>query len=80
MTIDKIIHTHELLAKQLKNALSTMEKKDDLPQIRQAILENQSHCPHFDSYYNWAIVDETCPYCGKKLQTGGYVNNIIWSD
>ena len=22
---------------------------------------------HFDSNYNWAITNEKCPYCGKKL-------------
>lgn len=80
MKIEDIIQTHDLLARQLKNALSTMNKKDEIPIIHQKILENQSHCPHFDSNYNWAIVNETCPYCGKHLATGGYVKNMIWSD
>lgn len=67
MNINEVIQTHELLEKQLKEALSTMDKKDSIPKIRKLILENQQQCPHFDNNYNWAIIDETCPYCGKRL-------------
>lgn len=67
MNMDEIIQTHESLEQQLKIAVSTMEKKDTIRDIRARMIENQNRCPHFDSNYNWAITNEKCPYCGKKL-------------
>lgn len=67
MNIDKIIENYAHLNEQLKQALSTMERKDDVQKIRLKIKENQNNCPHASSKYNWAIIDERCPYCGKKL-------------
>lgn len=67
MTIEQIIHNKESLNTQLKLALSTMEKKNTINEIKLAIKENQNMCPHFDSNYNWAIIDDICPYCGKKI-------------
>ena len=66
MNIDNIIHDKEVLDEALKNALSTMERKDDVKEIRFKLLELQNQCPHF-SDYNWAMIDGVCPYCGKKL-------------
>lgn len=65
--IKKIIDTKSNLELQLKMALSTMEKKDDIRKIYQQIEANQMRCPHQgDSQYNFTWVDDTCPYCGKK--------------
>lgn len=64
--IEEIIMERERLDKELKVALSTMEKKETIKKIKDQIKENQSRCPHFDAEYNFAWVDDTCPYCGKK--------------
>lgn len=64
MNINDIITTREELDNQLKMALSTMERKDTIQKIRLDILKNQRRCPHFSNQYNWAIIDDTCPYCG----------------
>lgn len=64
MNIEQIISTKELLEQELKSALSNMEKKDTIYKIRQAILKNQSECPHYSTKYNWVHIDK-CPYCGK---------------
>ena len=66
MNIDDIIATKERLNNELRVALATMEKKDTIRQIKQAIEENQMLCPHFSMKYNWASKFGTCPYCGKN--------------
>ena len=66
--IDDIIHTYQALNQELKQALSTMERKDNIYQIRARIIENQKRCPHFDNNYNWTIIDGKCPYCGFNLK------------
>ena len=65
--IDKIIKTKNQLDKELKLALSTMNKTDAVRELFEKIKANQLNCPHYSDKYNWAIVDEVCPYCGKKL-------------
>lgn len=67
MSIEKIIENRERLDKELRFALSTMERKDTIAKIRLDILKNQKACPHFDNKYNWAVVDGICPYCGFQL-------------
>ena len=42
MNIDDIIATKERLNNELRVALATMEKKDTIRQIKQAIEENQN--------------------------------------
>jgi len=69
--IDDIINTRNRLNKELRMALSTMEKKDTIQKIKLEIMNNQKRCPHFSANYNWAIVDDTCPYCGMHFATGG---------
>ena len=64
--IQDIIAEKERLDKALKVALSTMEKKDTIQEIKSKMRINQSRCPHFDNKYNFVWVDDTCPYCGKK--------------
>lgn len=70
MNIDEIILKNKQLHKQLTYALATMELKDNIRQIREQILENQKHCPHSDSNYNWEIKNNTCPYCGFVFGKG----------
>ena len=65
--IDTIIKQHDTLEHQLNLALATMERKSKIYEIRTAILENQNLCPHFSEKYNWPIIDNICPYCGRKL-------------
>lgn len=73
MNIEEIIGNNARLNKELHIALSTMEKKDTIKLIREQIIENQKHCPHFDNKYNWAIIEDTCPYCGFHFSAeGGY--------
>ena len=64
--IEDIMATKEKLEKELAIALSTMEKKDTINEIKAKMRINQSKCPHFSSKYNFVWVDDTCPYCGKK--------------
>lgn len=71
--IDDIIATHEKLERELRMALATMERSDKVFEIKKQIIANQSKCPHFDNNYNWAITNDTCPYCGMHFVTGGIV-------
>ena len=81
MRIDDIILTHEQLNKELRMALSTMERKDTIQKIKLAIIDNQRHCPHTSSKYNWEITNDTCPYCGFHFSTGGiYQNRLNWEE
>lgn len=75
MRIDDIIQTREQLNKELRMALSTMERKDTIQKIKLAIIDNQKHCPHASAKYNWEITNDTCPYCGFHFSTGG-----IWRE
>ena len=70
MTIDDIISTNEKLARELRVALSTMERSDKIAEIRTKIIDNQKHCPHFSSRYNWTIANNVCPYCGFHFDNG----------
>lgn len=81
MRIDDIIQTREQLNKDLKIALSTMERKDTIEKIKLAIINNQKHCPHTSSKYNWEITNDTCPYCGFHFNTGGiYQDRLNWEE
>ena len=51
MNIDEIITTRERLNKELRIALSTMERSDKVYKIKKEIIENQKACPHFSSKY-----------------------------
>ena len=74
MTMEEVITTREQLNRELRMALSTMERSDRVFDIKKKIIENQAHCPHFSDKYNWAIIDDTCPYCGLHFATGGISN------
>ena len=67
MNIDEIIATHQQLDAELRIALSTMERKDDIKEIRKKIQANQESCPHYSNKYNFICEDNKCPYCGKTL-------------
>lgn len=65
--IDIIMAHRADLDAQLKTALSTMDLKTNIFEIREAIKENQKNCPHFSDKYNFTVVDGICPYCGAKI-------------
>ena len=75
MNINEIIQTREQLNNKLRSALSTMERSNKIFEIKKEMIENQKRCPHFDHNYNWAIVDDTCPYCGFHFSAGGISND-----
>ena len=62
--IMNIVARRERLDKELRMALATMERSDKIEEIRKQQIANQMSCPHFSTEFNWAIVDDTCPYCG----------------
>lgn len=79
MNIDDIIQTREQLNRELRMALSTMERKDTIEKIKLAMIDNQKHCPHASTKYNWEITNNTCPYCGFHFNTGGlYQDGLNW--
>lgn len=67
MDINNIKVKYETLNKELKQALSRMEKTDRVFIIREAIKDLQSLCPHNNGNYDFSTTDE-CPYCGKKFK------------
>lgn len=68
MNIEEIISRKTQLEHELKVALATMEKKDTIYKIKNQIAKNQNNCPHFSDKYNLTIVNNICPYCGKKME------------
>jgi len=64
--IDQIIDTKNKLNRELQVALSSMEKKNDVKDIREKIRLNQAHCPHYSKKYNFTWDGNTCPYCGQE--------------
>lgn len=68
MTMDQIIQKHMELSHELTIALSTMERKSVIYELRKELREIQNICPHFSHEHNFAMVDGHCPYCGKNLE------------
>lgn len=66
MTIKEIIDKTDVLCYNIKVAAATMEKKDELFNMRKELKEIQTMCPHVSAEYNWAVINDTCPYCKKK--------------
>ena len=66
MTIKEIIDKTDELCYNIKVAAATMEKKDELFELRRQLQEIQSNCPHVSQEYNWAVDNDTCPYCKKR--------------
>lgn len=53
MNIEQIVRNREILDKELRRALSSMEKKDTIFEIRKKIKDNQDACPHFNAVLNF---------------------------
>ena len=67
MDINEIKTKYQNLNLDLRQALSTMEKKDSVILIRQQIEELQQLCPHkINDTYDFSHSSQ-CPYCGKKF-------------
>jgi len=67
MGIDTIKEQYHELSKELKKALSTMQRTDRVFAIRDEIKELQNMCPHNNGNYDFSDTDE-CPYCGKRFK------------
>ena len=67
MTIEEIMNLRESLERQLILALSNMERKDKIFQIKEELLSLQKQCPHYSAEHSFAIIDGKCPYCGRKI-------------
>ena len=68
MNMDQIIQKHGELSHKLNIALSTMERKSVIYELRKELRELQNICPHFSLEHSFAIIEGHCPYCGKKLE------------
>lgn len=66
MDINSIKVKYDTLNKELKDAVSRMEKTDRVFIIRDAIKDLQQLCPHNNGNYDFSAEAE-CPYCGKKF-------------
>ena len=66
MDIENIKTEYESLNKELKHALSRMEKSDRVMVIRSAIKDLQNICPHNNGTFDFTTTDY-CPYCGVKF-------------
>ena len=62
MTKNEAINKSKELDNRLKKALSSMEKKEDLYQIKEEIKQFQKVCPHNENF----TINKYCPWCGKK--------------
>lgn len=68
MTIEEIMARRKQLDTELNHALSTMERKSTIMEIRQQIIDNQKQCPHFSEKYNLGYQNGACPYCGFQIE------------
>ena len=66
MDINSIKTKYDNLSKDLKQAVSRMEKTDKVFIIRDAIKDLQTLCPHDNGSFDFSTT-EYCPYCGKKF-------------
>ena len=67
MDINNVKSKYQELNKELKQALSKMERTDKIILIREALDNLQSACPHNNGSFDFSTTDE-CPYCGKKFK------------
>ena len=70
MNIDEIMAQKRRLDSELQIALSTMERKSVIYDLRMELLRLQKECPHFSAEHNFAIIDGKCPYCAAKILKG----------
>ena len=66
MDINSIKAKYDNLSKDLKQAVSRMERTDRVFVIRDAIKDLQTLCPHDNGSFDFSTT-EYCPYCGKKF-------------
>ena len=66
MDINSIKEKYDNLSKDLKQAVSRMERTDRVFVIRDAIRDLQILCPHDNGSFDFSTT-EYCPYCGKKF-------------
>ena len=67
MTVEEIKKEYDILQQKLVVALSTMEKKSTIFDLRCAISQLQDACPHMDEKGTFNLIEGHCPYCNKKL-------------
>ena len=67
MDINNIKLQYDNLNKELKQALSRMQRTDKVIKIREAIQDLQELCPHDNGSFDFKSTDN-CPYCGKKFK------------
>ena len=67
MDINSAKDKYDSLNKELRQALSRMERTDKVLIIREAIKDLQTICPHNNGSFDFSNNDE-CPYCGKKFR------------
>lgn len=67
MDINSVKDKYDSLNKELRQALSRMERTDKVLVIREAIKDLQTICPHNNGSFDFSNNDE-CPYCGKKFK------------
>lgn len=67
MDINSVKDKYDSLNKELRQALSRMERTDRVLIIREAIKDLQTICPHNNGSFDFSNNDE-CPYCGKKFR------------
>ena len=70
MNMEEIMRKRADIERRLWTALSTMERKSTIGEIRLELINLQSQCPHFSIEHNFAIIDGKCPYCGMVLFGG----------
>jgi len=63
MTDNEIRKTKERLDEELRVALSTMDRKNDVFEIREKIKENQARCRHDPLINQYSGI---CPICGFR--------------
>ena len=67
MDINSDKDKYDSLNKELRQALSRMERTDRDLIIREAIADLETICPHNNGSFDFSNNDE-CPYCGKKFK------------
>ena len=67
MDINSVKTQYDELNKELKQALSRMERTDRVFAIREAINDLQKLCPHDNGSFDFSTTKD-CPYCGKVFK------------
>lgn len=67
MNIENIKDKYSELSKELKQALSTMQRSDRVFVIRDEIKDLQALCPHNNGSFDFTTTDY-CPYCGRRFK------------